>query len=78
MEKNQIHKYFASIADTTKRSIKHTHKHFPDCLAKESSGTIFLQPPDKEEIANILSSLNSNKASGTNSIPVRILFFSKK
>ena len=35
--------------------------------------TIFLQPNDKEEIANI-SSLNSNKASGPNSIPYRILF----
>ena len=30
--------------------------------------TIFLQPTDKEEIANIISSLNSNKASGPNSI----------
>ena len=36
--------------------------------------TIFLQPTDKEEIANIISSLNSNKASGPNSIPYRILF----
>ena len=38
--------------------------------------TIFLQPTDKEEIANI-SSLNSNKASGPNSIPYRILFLLK-
>ena len=37
---------------------------------------IFLQPTDKEEIANI-SSLNSNKASGPNSIPYRILFLLK-
>ena len=33
-----------------------------------------MQPTDKEEIANIISSLNSNKASGPNSIPYRILF----
>ena len=39
--------------------------------------TIFLQPTDKEEIANIISSLNSNKASGPNSIPYRILFLLK-
>ena len=38
---------------------------------------IFLQPTDKEEIANI-SSLNSNKASGPNSIPYGILFLLKK
>ena len=33
-----------------------------------------MQPTDKGEIANIISSLNSNKASGPNSIPYRILF----
>ena len=36
-----------------------------------------MQPTDKEEIANIISSLNSNKASGSNSIPYRILFLLK-
>ena len=36
-----------------------------------------MQPTDKEEIANIISSLNSNKASGPNSIPYRILFLLK-
>ena len=39
--------------------------------------TVFLQPTDKEEIANIISSLNSNKASGPNIIPYRILFLLK-
>ena len=34
-------------------------------------------PTDKEEIANIISSLNSNNASGPNSIPNRILFLLK-
>ena len=29
---------------------------------------IFLQPTDEEEIANIISSLNSNKASGPNTL----------
>ena len=33
-----------------------------------------MQPTDKEEIANIISSLKSSKVSGTNSIPYRILF----
>ena len=66
--------YSASIAETTKKSIKYTHKHFSD---SESDSTIFLQPTDKEEIANIISSLNSSKASGPNSIPYRILFLLK-
>ena len=69
--------YFASIAETTRRTIKFSHKHFSDYLSNESSSTIFLQPTDKEEIANIISSLNSNKASGPNSIPYRILFLLK-
>ena len=74
---NTFNNYFASIAETTKRSIKYSHKHFSDYLSNESSSTIFLQPTDKEEIANIISSLNSNKASGPNSIPYRILFLLK-
>ena len=70
---NTFNNYFASIAETTKKSIKYTHKHF----SNESDSTIFLQPTDKEEIANIISSLNSNKASGPNSIPYGILFLLK-
>ena len=74
---NTFNNYFASIAETTKKSIKYSHKHFSGYLSNESSTTIFLQPTDKEEITNIISSLNSNKASGPNSIPYRILFLLK-
>ena len=59
-----------------KKSRKYTHKHFSDYLPNESDSTIFLQPADKEEIANI-SSLNSSKTSGPNSTPYRILFLRK-
>ena len=45
------------MAETTKKSIKHSHKHFSDYLSNESDSTIFLQPTDKEEIANIISTL---------------------
>ena len=38
---------------------------------------VFMQPSDKEEIANVISSLTSNKASGPNSITYRILFLLK-
>ena len=74
---NTFNNYFASIAETTKRSIKCAHKHFSDYLSNESSSTIFLQPIDKTETANIISSFNSNKASGPNSMPYRILFLLK-
>ena len=75
---NTFNNYFASIAETTKRSIKYSHKHFSDYLSNESISTLFLQPTDQEEIVNIISSLNSNKASGPNSIPCRIFFLQKK
>ena len=72
---NAFNNYFASIAETTKKSIKYSHKHFSDYLSNETSSTIFLQPTDKEEIANIISSLSSNKASGPNGISYRVLLY---
>ena len=72
---NTFNNYIASIAETTKK--KYSHKDFSDYLSNENSSTIFQQPTDKEEITNIISSLNSNKASGPNSIPYRILLFLK-
>ena len=55
----------------------HTSPRYHHHLSNESSSTIFLQPTNKEEIANIISSLNYNKASGLNIIPYRILFLLK-
>ena len=66
---NTFNNYFTSIAETTKKSIKYSHKHFSDYFANENGSTIFLQPIDKDEMANIISSVNSNKTSGPNSIP---------
>ena len=74
---NTFNNYFASVAETTKKSIKYSHKHFSGYLFNESISTLFLQPTDKEDIVNIISSLKSNKASGPNSTPYRILFLLK-
>ena len=74
---NTFNNYFASIAEATEKSINYSHKHFSDYLSNKSSDTIFLELTDKEEIANIISTLNSKKASGPNSIPYRILFLLK-
>ena len=60
-----------------KKCIKYSHKHFSDCLSNESDNKIFMQPIDKEEIANIIFSLNSSKVSGPNNIPYRVLFLLK-
>ena len=74
---NTFNNYFASIAETAKKSIKYSHKHFSDYLSNESISTLFLQPIHREEIVNIIASLNSNKASGPKSILYRILFLLK-
>ena len=60
-----------------KKGINYSQKHFRGYLSNESISTIFLQPTDKEETANIISSRNSNKASSPNSIPYRILLLQK-
>ena len=75
---NTFNNYFASVAQTTIKSRRFSHKHFLESLSNETNSTLFLQPIVKEEIAKIISSLNSNKASGPNSIPYRISFFLKK
>ena len=74
---NTFNNYLASIAETTKKSIKYSHKYFSHYLSNGTSSTRFLQPTDKEEIANIICYLNSSKPSGPNSIPYRILFLLK-
>ena len=74
---NTFNNYFASVAETTK-SIKHSHKDFSDYPLNESSSTKFLQFTDKEEIVSIISTLDSNKTSGPNSIPYRIFLLKMK
>ena len=54
---NTFNNYFGYIAETTKKSIKYSHKHFPN----ESISTLFLQTTDREKIVNNISSLNSNR-----------------
>ena len=67
---NPFNNYFASIAETTNKSIKYWQKPFSDYFANETGNTIFLESADKEEeIADIISSFNSNKSSGPNNIP---------
>ena len=75
---NTFNNYFALLKPQIYIYIYiYIYKHFSDCPSNENSTAIFLQPTDKKEIANIISSLNSNKASGPNIIPYRILFLLK-
>ena len=65
---NVFNNYFASVAETAKQNINYSHKHFSEYLKHQCNNSIFIQPTDSEEIANIISSLNINKACGPFSI----------
>ena len=70
---NIFNNYFSSIAGKTKLNISFSHKHFSDFLKNRSNISFFISPTDKSEIENIISSLDSNKSVGPNSIPTKIL-----
>ena len=70
---NIFNNYFSSIANKEKLNISFSHKHFSDFLKNRSDISFFVNPKDKTEIENVISSLDSNKSVGPNSIPAKIL-----
>ena len=61
---NVFNNYFSSIASGTKVNIKHSHKHFSDFLENRAQNSFSFSPTDKDEIALIISSLDSTKLVG--------------
>ena len=53
-----------------KLNILFSHKHYSDFLKNRSN---IVSPTDKTDIENVISSLDSNKSVGPNSIPTKIL-----
>ena len=70
---NVFNNYYTCIAKKTNSNIKSSPKHYTDYLSYTKTSTFFLTPTDKTEISFIISSLDSHKSSGPNSIPVKIL-----
>ena len=70
---NIFNNYFSSIANNTKRNISFSHKHFSNFLKNRFNISFFVSPTDKKEIENVISSLDSNKSVGPNSIPTKVL-----
>ena len=68
---NTFNNYFAAIAQSIKKHEIFTY-FFSDYLRNESNNAIFMQSTIKEDMASIISSLNSDKASGPNNIPYKI------
>ena len=75
---NIFNNFFSTIAAKTKSKIKFSKKHFSDFLKTRNLDTFFIYLATKEEICNIISSLNPNKSTGPFSIPLKILKLLKK
>ena len=70
--------YFTSVAKKTNPNINFSPNYYTDYLSYTNTNTFFLTPPDKNEISFVISSLDSHKSSGPNSIPVENLKLLKR
>ena len=70
---NIFNDYFRSIAEKTKAKIKFSNKSFQDFLHHSNEELLFIRPTDAHEVNLIISSLNSNKSTGPNRFPTKIL-----
>ena len=70
---NILNNYFTYIAEKTKANVKFSPKLYTDYLSNTNTNTFVLTPADKNEISFIILSLHSQKSSGLNSIPVKLL-----
>ena len=69
---NIFNNNFSSI-NGKKSLIFHFHINFFLIFSKIDDTSFFTSPTDKTELENIISSLDSNKSVGPNSIPIKIL-----
>ena len=65
---NIFNDYFSSIAEKAKANIKFLNKSFQDFLHNPNEESLFITPTDSHEVNLIISSLNSYKSTGPNSL----------
>ena len=70
---NTFNNFFTSVAKIVHSKIKFSHKSFKKFLSSEITDSFIITSTNKEEIYKIISSLNTNKSCGPNSIPTEIL-----
>ena len=70
---NIFNDYFSSIAEKTKANIKFSNRSFQDFLHHPKEESLFITPTDAHEVNLIISWLNSDKSTGPNSLPTKIL-----
>ena len=70
---NTFNNFFTSVADTVHSKIKFSNKLFSNFLSSEINDSFIITSTNKEEIYKIISSLNTNKSCGPNSILTKVL-----
>ena len=60
-----------------KKSINFSHRHYSDYLSDKCKNSFFLHLSNKDEIVDIISSLDKNKPIGSYSVPNDILILLK-
>ena len=75
---NQFNKFFCFVAPTIQSNIKPNFKSFDHYLNEPCKESFLISPRTKNEILEIISSLDYNKAIGINSIPIQILKLAKE
>ena len=70
---NAFNNFFVNAANTVNKNIPLTFKSPNDYLKNTNPQSLFLCPITKLEIEDIIDSLNSSKASGPFSIPIKLL-----
>ena len=70
---NAFNNFFVNVANTVHNDIPLTFKSPNDYLKNPNPQSLFLYPVTKLEIKDIIDSLNSSKASGPFTIPIKLL-----
>ena len=70
---NIFKNYFSSIVEKTKANIKFSNKNFQSFLDHPNEMLLFIATTDAYEVNLTISSLNSDKSIGSNSLPIKIL-----
>ena len=75
---NVFNDYFSSVAEKAKVNIKFSNKSFQSFLHNPNEESLLATPTYAHEVNLIISSLNSDKSIGPNSLPTKLLKLLKK
>ena len=72
---NTFNNFFTSVAEIAHSKIKISNKSFRNFLSSEINDSFIITSTNKEALYKIISSFNTNKSYGPNSIPTKVLHF---